>query len=191
MTPLLAAVAGAGLALALPPAPPELTVTADEAAQLAKGEIVVRYPGAGKETTAVVDIAADPATVMKEVMDLQPRMTEIGGVKSLDIYLDEPGHMGARWEVGIAFIGATFSIDYRYDVGAGWCVYSLDRSRPDNTIQSSDGSYQVYPSGSGSRMVYRSLSVSSPNTPEWVRKKLAFSGARELLGGIKGRAEGK
>jgi hypothetical protein len=191
MTSLLAAVVGAGLAHALPPAPAPISVTDEEAAQLAAGEIVVRYPGPGKETTAVVEIAADPATVMRQVMDLQPRMNEIGGVKSLDVYIDEPGHKAARWDVGIAFIGAVFSIDYEYDTEAGWCVYKLDESRPDNTIQQSNGSYQVYAHGGGSRMVYRSLSIGSAGTPDWVRKKLAFSSARELLGGIKGRAEGQ
>ena len=172
----------------LPPPPPALVPTADEAAQLAAREVIVRYPGPGKPTTAAIDIAAPTAAVMRAVLDLPPRKDEIGGVKSLEVYEQSPGHMSARWEVGLAFISAVFHIDYSFDIEQGWCVYGLDTTR-ENTIVSTEGSYQVYATAGGSRMIYRSLSVGSAGTPDWVRKKLAFSSARELLSGIRSRAE--
>ena len=188
MTLLLAATLGASLASALPPAPAPISVTPAEQAQLAGREIVVRYQGPGKETTAIMDMGAAPGAMMDAVMDLQPRERELSGIKSLEIYEQSPGHMGARWEVGIAMFGAVFHIQYDYDAAAGWCVYALDETR-DNTIVSSQGSYQVYALGDGSRMVYRSVSVGSESTPEWLSKKLATGSARDMLTGIRARAE--
>ena len=190
MTLLFAALWGAGLALALPPVPPPLVVSQDEQARLAAGEIVVRYRGAGEEMIAVMDMAAAPAVVMGAVMDLEPRQRELSGIRSMQIYEQSVGHLGARWEVGIAMFTAVFHIRYDYDAAAGWCVYALD-GRKDNTIKSSTGSYQVYGAGDGSRMVYRSVSVGSESTPEWLSKKLALGSARDMLSGIRARAEEK
>ena len=73
-------------------------------------------------------------------------------------------------------------------MGAGWCVYDLDRSQ-DNDLESSEGSYQVYAYGTGSRLVYRSQSQSTI-LPDFLMKKFAEEGAVDLLTGIRGRAEG-
>jgi len=150
---------------------------------------VVRYRGPGQETLAIMDMRAAPAVVMREVMNLAPRQEELSGIQSLQIYEASPGHTAARWEVGIAMFSAVFHIQYDCDMAGGWCVYALDESE-DNTIESSRGSYQVYPLGEGSRMVYRSVSVGSASTPEWLSKKLATGSARDMLSGIRARAEG-
>ena len=190
MTLLLAATLCASLAAALPPPPAPLAVTAAEQGALAAREVVVRYQGPGKETVAIIDIRAAPEPVMAAVMDLEPRQRELSGIKTLEIYEQSPGHMGARWEVGIAMFGAVFHIQYDYVAAAGWCLYALDRSR-ENTIASSAGSYQVYAQGEGSRMVYRSVSVGSESTPEWLSKKLATGSAKDMLAGIRARAEAR
>jgi hypothetical protein len=184
----VALIAHTAHAVDLPPPPAPLTIAAAELTELGEREVVVRYPGPGKETTAIIDIAAPVAAVMTAVLDLPPRESEIGGIKSLDVYEQSPGQMSARWEVGLAFISAVFHIDYRFDVAQGWCVYALDTTK-ENTIESTQGSYQVYATDGGSRMIYRSLSVGSSGTPDWIRKKLAYSSARELLSGIRSRAE--
>jgi len=190
MTLLLAATFGASLAAALPPAPAPIPVTAEEQADLTGRAVVVRYQGPGKETTAIMDMRAAPGDVMDAVMDLEPRQRELSGIKSFEIYEQSPGHVGARWEVGIAMFSAVFHIQYDYEAASGWCVYALDESR-DNTIVSSRGSYQVYAQGDGSRMVYRSVSVGSDSTPEWLSKKLATGSAKDMLEGIRARAEAR
>jgi hypothetical protein len=190
MNLLLAMTLGASTAAALPPPPPPISVTAAEQALLDDREVVVRYQGPRKETVAIMDMRAAPGVVMGEVMNLEPRQRELSGIKSLQIYEQSAGHLGARWEVGIAMFGAVFHIQYDYDAAAGWCVYALDESK-DNTIESSKGSYQVYAQGDGSRMVYRSVSVGSESTPEWLSKKLATGSAKDMLSGIRARAEAR
>ena len=123
-------------------------------------------------------------------MNLPPRQGEVGGLRSLDLYLDEPGRQGARWEGGIAVIDATFNILYDYDLDLGWCVYSLDTTK-DNDISHAEGSYQVYAREGGSRLVYRSVAATGGLTPNWVRRKLAFSSARDMLQGMRTRAEAR
>ena len=189
MSLMLAAALAGPVALALPPPPPPLVVTDAERVLLEGREVVVRYQGPGVETVAVMDMKAKPDVVMREVMNLEPRMEELSGIKSMRIYEQSPGHTGARWEVGIAMFTAVFHIQYDCDMAGGWCVYALDESK-DNTIQSSRGSYQVYATADGSRMVYRSVSVGSDSTPEWISKKLATGSARDMLSGIRARAEG-
>lgn len=185
---LLAAVSLAPVAQALPAAPAPVTVTAQEQAELAEGEVVVRWAGAGKQSVAIVDIDAPVPTVMKAVMDLPARKADIGGIKSVDVYLDEPGRSGASWVMGIASFTVSFSILYEFDLNAGYAVYSLDPAKT-NDIERSDGSYQAYAVDGHTRLVYRTLSETGGNTPEWIRKRLAFKSSREMLKGMEARAE--
>ena len=173
---------------ALPPPPAPIRLTPEEEEALAEGGIVVRWMGPDRPTVAVVDVAAPPRRVMDAVMDLPPRVDEISGLRAVEIYREEPGRVAARWEMGVAVYQAHFHIDYAFDLDLGWSVYALDEGR-DNDILASEGSYQVYAAGSGSRLVYRTTSRSKKDAPDWIRKKLALSSSREMLGGMRTRAE--
>jgi len=183
MTLLLTALSAA---FALPPVPAELEISQEEAASLADSEVVVRYRQDG--SISMVDVAATPAATMAAVMDLPARIDDIGALKSADVYLDTPGQMGARWELGITVYSVSFHTRYDYDLALGWCVYGLDPDK-DNGIDHAKGSYQVYASGAGSRIVYRAEAAVEGGGPEWLRKRLAYGSAQELLLGIKRRAE--
>ena len=173
---------------ALPPPPPPVTVTAAEQAELAAGAVVVRWAGPDAESVAIVDVAAPPPVVLAAVMDLPKRVEEIGGLKGCALYGEAPGRVGARWEMGLAVYKAQFHTLYEYDLAAGWSVYTLDDSQ-DNDLLESAGSYQAYAIPGGSRLVYRSRSRSKGEVPDWLRKRLAHSASREMLGGMKSRAE--
>ena len=134
---------------ALPPPPAPIRLTPEEEEDLAEGGIVVRWTGPDRPTVAVVDVAAPPRRVMDAVMDLPPRVDEISGLRAVEIYREEPGRVAARWEMGVAVYQAHFHIDYAFDLDLGWSIYALDEGR-DNDILASEGSYQVYPAGSGS-----------------------------------------
>ena len=177
-----------GPALALPTPPAPIATSAAEDGALAARQVVVRYGGPGKETVAILDIAAPPKAVMGAVMDLPPRIREISGMQSVDVYEKAPGRVGARWVGGLGFLTITFHILYEFDLDAGWCVYRLD-TRKENTIASSTGSYQVYAHRGGSRMVYRTLSEGGGATPDALRKRLAEQSARQMMEGIRGRSE--
>lgn len=180
---------GARSALALPAPPKPVTANAEELAQLQAGQVVVRYGGPTGETVAFVDVAAPPDKVMAAVLDLPPRKKEVSGLKVLEIYRREPGLTGARWEAGMGPYTLSFHVLYEYDISAGWCVYSLDKSKP-NDLNSTAGSYQAYATSPGhSRLVYRAKADASSPLPDWAKKRVAYSSAVEMVTGMKRRAE--
>jgi hypothetical protein len=165
-------------------------VSDEETTLLSQGEVVIRYGGPGKETVAIVDVAAPPEKVIRAVIDLPPRKNEISNLLGLDIYLDQPGKLGARWLAGMGPIEITFNILYEYDLAKGWCTYALDTSKT-NDLEYSRGSYQVYAIPGGSRLIYRASAGSSTPLPDWMRKRTAYTSAREMVGGMKKRAEAR
>ena len=173
---------------AVPPAPAAISTTTVEQTQLAAGDIVFRFDPNGINI-GIVDIGAPPNAVIAQVMNLPPRVDEIGPLLSLQPY-DVSGaeRYGARWELGASIYSASFHVIYDCDLSAGWCVYDLDHSR-ENDLDSTVGSYHVYSHGDGSRLVYRSKTQSTI-LPSFLMKKFAEDGAIELLSGIRSRAEG-
>lgn len=182
------AVSNSSHAMAPPPQP--LSVSEEETTLLSQGEVVIRYGGPGKETVAIVDVAAPPEKVMRAVIDLPPRKNEISSLLGLEIYLNEPGKLGARWLAGMGPIEITFNILYEYDLEKGWCTYTLDTSK-ENDLEYSRGSYQVYAVPGGSRLIYRATAGSSTPLPDWMRKRTAYTSATEMVGGMKKRAEAR
>ena len=182
---LLACWASVAEALPAPPAP--IVLTASEEAVVKGGGVMVRYGGDARQTVAVVDIAAPPDAVMKAVMDLPARVRDIGSLSSVDVYQGGTEQVKAKWTMSIAMVNVHFHIAYECAMARGWCVYTLDDTK-ENDIDSSNGSYQAYAHGGGSRLVYRTDSLAA-GAPEWVRKRLADSSAKEMLGGMKARAE--
>lgn len=174
-------------AWALPPAPAPLALTAEEEATLDRGELVFRDTGAG-ESIAVIDVSAPPERVMSAVMDLGPRVQDVSSLLAFEQYQDSPGKKAARWELGASIYSATFHVSYEYDLSKGWCVFTLDTSK-ENDINSTDGSYQVYASDGGSRLVYRSAQQNSI-LPSWLMQRFAREGATQMLEGMKRRAGG-
>jgi len=177
----------ASVATALPPVPGPIVLSTEEAAVVTMGNVMVRYGGDARQTVAVVDIAATPDTVMAAVMDLPARVRDIDALTAVDIYSTSGAQVKAKWTMSFAMIDVNFHIAYDCAMSAGWCVYTLDDSR-ENDPESSNGSYQAYVHGEGTRLVYRTDSLAA-GAPEWVRKKLAGSAAKEMLGGMKARAE--
>lgn len=174
-------------AWALPPVPAPLTITVDEQATLDAGDVVFRNSSTG-QSIAILDVASSPSAVMTAVMDLAPRVDDIGALLEFSQYDEGPGTKAAQWRLGASVYSATFHVLYEYDLNAGWCVYTLDTSK-DNDISSTDGSYQVYANGAGSRLIYRSSQQSSI-LPAWLMQRFSREGAEELLTGIARRAGG-
>ncbi len=174
-------------ASAMAPVPPELVIKPDEQVVLDQGKVVVRVPGGHRPTMAIVDVKATPDAAMAAVLDLRVRVNEIGGLKSVEVYEESEGALGAKWTMGVAVFSAVFHIRYEYDKSAGWCTYDLDPRYP-NELNKSRGSYHVYAVPTGSRIVYRSSSAID-GAPDWIKKRLAQSSAREMLTGMKTRAE--
>lgn len=176
---LLCAVAGAA---------PGVTLSTEQLAELRAGEVVV--VGQGETTVvAVVDVAAPPREVLDAVMDLAPRVGEVGTLKSMQQYLDEPGREAVRWELGIGPARVAFHTMYQCDYTALRCTYGLDASK-DNDLSAGSGAYEVEPLPEGGARLYVTLHGSADRgVPAWARKLLVSGSTKELVGGIKSRAE--
>lgn len=190
---LLASLSGPAAAL---PAPPERTMlTSAEQALVAKGEVALR---SGKQnsdgmTLAIIDLRATPAAVIDAVVDLMPRVAENSLIDRAAYYREErdpagTGWLGIQWFVGGLGITKAFHVLYEYDRNQGYCVYSLDGSKP-NEISAAQGSYYAYPSSGGSRLEYRASADAGGGS--WLRSQVEGAALREQLLGIQARAQAK
>jgi hypothetical protein len=200
---LLLAAAGpstltASAAAASPPAP--VTLDSEEDAQLQEGEIVIHDdlpPGRekGVRVRAVVDVKASEDVLWKAVLDLPARVPENRGIKKVELY-DEADNgaelrRGARWELEILGETIVFFMRYTWDKGASWLEWSLDPEKASDLVYSW-GSCQVYaaPGKPGAtRLVYTNETDSGRKLPTWFRRHLATSSLKDLIGGIRDRAE--
>lgn len=176
-------------ALAPPPAP--LTLTPAEEQAVEAGEIVVREGATeGDPITGLAYVAAPPQAVIDQVVNLTARQQEVGAIQSLEMYLQEPGRIGARWEVGMMGLSTHFHVIYEFDRELGWCTFVPDESR-ENGIDTDPGSYQAIPHGDGSLLIYRAGGQGNSAAPDWLRSALQSRSLKEQMGGIRARAEAR
>jgi hypothetical protein len=165
----------------------------DESA-LEAGEIVIRGPqrAAGEAVVATVNIAAPPPVVLEEVMNLEARVAENRGLRTLEIYLRDsnPERIGAHWTASVFGFGFEYHVLYTCRRDEGTCTYRLDPDRP-NDVQASEGDYVVVPHGSGSRLVFTSRTDIGSSVPGWLRRWIAQRALRRQMEGIRQRAEGR
>ena len=180
--------------LCLAAAPPSYTLTADEEAKLAQGKVVVRHSDSatGGGVVAFANVAAAPAIVLDEAMDLQDRVAENSTITGLDIYhrSAEPEELGAQWTLTILGSKMVFSILYACRRDDGYCTYTLDGSRP-NDLVAAAGHYVVLPHEGGTRLVYASKTESGRSMPGWMRRWIASNSLQSQVDGIRTRAEAR
>lgn len=172
-------------------AAPAVELSADELARLTAREVVVRQDptDAGTYTIGVVDVNAAPARVFDAILDLEARIGEVGGLRGVTRYLEEPNRIGARWELSV--VGKTVFFTTLYDIDRTGLVanYHMDKTQP-NDIDDVQGTYHVLPNASGgSRLFYRSITDSGVYVPGWIKNMLANSSLVEVLEGMRTRAE--
>lgn len=172
-----------------PPAP--ILLGAEESAQLAAGQVVVRVDAGGESgggATGVVDVAAPFERAWAALLDMPARVGEVGGLRSVTNYTQEERTVGTRWELKVLTTSVVFHLLYHLEPERGWVRYALDPSRP-NDLVTVEGAYQVYAVPGGTRIVYRSESDSGRPIPQWVKRWLAVDSLTDQLLGIKARAE--
>lgn len=180
--------------LAFAGAPAPISVTPEEARQLAAREIVVRPAGGSGSTVAIMDVRSTPEKALAAVLDIPPRAKEVGAITRAEAYGHSPDkarptHMGASFDLSVLGTKTTFNIEYSIDWSAGYTTYHLDPTRH-NDISSSNGSYQVYAlDAQTTRLVYRSEVATTGYVPGWVKEKLSSGPLKDLLTGFRGRAE--
>jgi hypothetical protein len=164
-------------------------LTADEARQASAGEPVTRQE-AGGWVVGIIDAAATPDEVIDALLDLDARCAEQRAARSVQVYARsaDPEEVRARWVISVLGWETAFHLIYRVDRPQGVVTFGLDETLP-NDVLAAEGDYRVYAQGSTTRLVYRTHSVPSASTPEWIRKRIAASSLVEQLRGIRLRAE--
>lgn len=170
-----------------PPAPLELT--ADELATLAKGDVAVRYVEAdsGGGVVGFIDLPASKDAVWAAIFDMEARVGEISGLKSVEVYERSPERLGVKWVISVIGSQVVFHLLYDLDPANGWCRYRLDTSK-ENDVVDVQGAYQLLPDGDRTRLVYRSETDSGRRVPGFVKRWLASDSLTQQLEGIKARA---
>ncbi len=169
-------------------APPVPDPSAEELTQLQAGDVVVRVDN-DDWTVAFVNVAASPTAAFAAVMDLEARVGDVGALKEAERYLDEPGRVGVRWQLRIATANIVFHTLYQVDTAGLWCTYKVDPDK-DNDVAGSEGSYSVVDLGGGSsRIIYRTRNNDKQKAPEWVQTMLRERSAKQMLGGMRDRAQ--
>ena len=172
-------------------APRPVTLDPDEQAEIDARKIVIRFDddqSTAGQVTGILDLRASPAIVWAAIFDFEARVAEIGPLKSASTYAAEGFDVSARWVISAIGTQIVFHANYAIHERERWCTYALD-DRKENDLLSVDGSYQVYPQGSGTRLIYRSASDSGRSVPGWVKRWLAVDTLTEQLEGVRGRAE--
>lgn len=171
-----------------PPAPIELS--AAEVKQAAGREVVIRVEASdqGGAVTGVVDVKAKSDKVIDAIIDCKARMAEIGAISAVDYYDQTPAAFGVKWTLKVLLSTVVFHVKYTVDRPRGWVRYLLDSTKT-NDIVATEGAYQVYAHGEGSRIVFRTMSDSGRSLPEWIKRWLAVDSLTDQLAGIRGRAE--
>ncbi len=172
-------------------ATPTVDLSADDLARLADREVVIRQDptDAGMYTIGVVDVNAAPSRVFDAILDLEARVGEVGGLRGVARYLNEPNLIGARWELSVVGKAISFTTLYEIDRAGLTANYYMDKSQT-NDIEDVKGTYAVLPSGSGgARLFYRSITDSGVYVPGWIKNMLANSSLVEVLEGMRARAE--
>jgi len=174
-----------GVALATAPTP--IAITQQEHAVLQRGLPVIRDSGTGV-TIGIVRINATPETVLKEVMNLPPRIEEVGPIQDLELVETSVDRTVAKWTVSMMGVKRSFHVVYTADRTGGSAHFKLDATRT-NGIHHTEGSYRVHADEGATRLVYRNLTDPESKVPGWIRSALTEGSMVDQLKGIKKRSE--
>ncbi len=172
-----------------PQAAPRLTT--EEKTLLKDREVVVRTSereDGGENLLAVIDVDGAPGATLDAVLDVEARASEVSVLQAVSLYEDTSTLIGATYDYALAGLSGSFHVLYDIDRPRGFTWYRLDTSKTSD-IDTPEGSYQVYPRGAMSRLVYRVEIKGSGWTPAWVHKALVARNLPEQLKGIRDRAE--
>ena len=173
--------------LAFAALPEPIPLTERETDVLAKGDPVIRDPWKGM-AIGVIDVKASPQALWAEVVNVEPRVDEVGPSTRCEITQRSDNAMKVTWGAGMLGMSVTFHLDYVIDNKNMLLSFALDKTKK-NGLAHSEGSYQVLPRDGGSRLIYRSVADPNSNIPAWMRSMLTGKPLRDQMRGIRKRAE--
>jgi carbon monoxide dehydrogenase subunit G len=175
-------------------APPVPTVSAADAAILAKGDAVlqqVKNEGGGGRGIAIQDIHADNATVWSKITDYNKYATMVEGVKECGTYEKAGDHIKARFVITAMFMNIEYYVDHVYKPADNWMTWTLDYTR-ESDLDDSVGFWRSspVPDKPGWTRVFYSVEVRLKGwVPAMVENMVAKSGLTQATGWVKRESE--
>ena len=114
--------------LAMAALPPPLQLSPADEATLAKGEAVIRDNGDGM-AIGIVNVKATPEALWTQVLNVEPRVEEVGPSTLCTINSRTADTMNVTWGAGMMGMSVTFHLDYVIDHANKVLSFDLDRSR--------------------------------------------------------------
>ncbi len=167
--------------------PAAISLTAQDVETLRRREPVVRDSGQGL-AIGIIDVNASVNALWTEVVNIEPRVQEVGPSTLCRINQKSHDRMNVTWGAGMLGMSVTFHLNYTIDHENRLLSFDLDKTK-ENDIAHSQGSYQVLSTPEGSRLIYRSSADPQSSMPGWMRSMLTGKPLRDQLYGIRQRAE--
>jgi hypothetical protein len=171
-----------------------VTLTADEAAALAAGEVVLREqpaPPGAVGVLAIVDIVAGRAAVWKALLDWEGRRAGNPGIRTITHYRPSTStEQWVRWTVSKFGFEVTYHNHYVISPAQGTMMHELDTTQ-DNDITGGRGTFAMSDAPGGTRLVYDVETHFGRAIPSMVQRWLASDGIGDFMADLDRRAEGR
>lgn len=175
-------------------APPAVTLSAEESATLASGEMVLKQVRSDKggRGVAFMDIRATPATVWSRIVNYAMYPTWVDNVAACEVYKREGSNIYARFLLDPMGMKIEYFVKHVYNPTAGWLTWTLDYSRSSD-LDDSVGYWRVTPVSAQpplSRLEYSVDIRFSGWVPQFAQDALSKKGLSTAVTWVKKQSEG-
>lgn len=127
-------------------APPPVSLTADDEAKLAAGQMVMKQAqiGNGGHAVAFMNINAPPDRVWSRIVNYPMYPTWVDNVEVCEIYKRDGSRIFVRFVLSVMGIGVEYFINHDYRPDLGYLTWTLDYSRQSD-LDDSVGYWRVTP----------------------------------------------
>ncbi len=183
-----------GIVAAYQGAPPAVTLSPEESAKLAAGELVLKQVrrGNGGHGVAFMDIAAPPATIWSRIVNYPMYPRWVDNVEACEVYKRDGANIYTRFVLDPMGMTVEYFIKHTYNPTAGWLTWTLDYSRKSD-LDESVGYWRVTPITAEpprSRLEY-SVDIRFDGwVPQFIQDTISKKGLTNAVSWVKQQSEG-
>lgn len=183
-----------GIEPAFSGAPPAVSLTAEESAKLAAGELVLKQvrSGNGGKGVAFMDIAATPETIWSRITNYAMYPTWVDNVAECEVYRRAGDKIWTRFVLDPFKMKIEYYIAHTYNAAAGWLTWTLDYTRQSD-LDESVGYWRVTPittSPPRTRLEYSVVVRYEGWVPQFVQDSISKKGLTNAVSWVKKQSEG-
>ncbi len=180
-----------GIVAAYKGAPPKVTLSADDEAKLASGQMVQKQgqTGNGGHAVAFMNINATPEKIWSKITSFSSYPSWVDNVTKCTTYKHEGNFYYVDFVLSVMGIGVEYYIKHDYEPTQGYMTWSLDYSRLSD-LDDSVGYWRVTPiSATASRLEY-SVDIRFKGwIPGFVQEMISSKGLTTATSWVKKQSE--